>query len=427
MKKMSIILGIFSIVSLWHCSVATTEGVSLNLRETPIVGLVRQNAGAVVNIATEQIVLLRESPAWGPYGSEFDSLFDQFFGARSRALKLKSVGSGVIIDDQGIVVTNAHVVHMAKNIFVILNDGTSVSGKLVYENIHSDLALIKIKPSKPLTKVVLARDDDIIIGETVVAIGNPLGLENSVTAGIISGKEREITSLWGQKIASDLLQTDAPINPGNSGGALMNLNGELIGINMAVVQNSQSIGFAIPVKKVREAIAAYQHNQELAVKYRGQLPAPIPYQSFENTDRVREEKQWSPYSDMERIYQEMDKMFRGVLRNRQSRSTGGVFNTDIFYDTSLDWKETPDGYEIRLKVAGLNKDKMDIEISDRSMTISGQGSAMQEAGDTQGRYHSQQFHSFLRTISLPEDADSTSVKTDIEGDYLIIRMNKKRP
>ncbi len=274
---------------------AIVGGDAVNPRETPVVKVVRENAAAVVNISTEHIILLRENPAWGNYGSEFDFLFDQFFGLhqRTRALKLNSVGSGVVVDSNGIIVTNAHVVHMASNIFVVLNDGTSAAGKVVYENPRADLALIRVDPPKPLKAVSLGQDDDVMIGETVVAIGNPLGLENSVSAGVISGKDREVYSSRDEKVSEGLIQTDAPINPGNSGGALFNLAGELIGINVAVVQNSQSIGFAIPVKKVRGAIDAHQRNDKFTIRQRGG-PAPAPAVPQERTAPLREQDEWNP-------------------------------------------------------------------------------------------------------------------------------------
>ena len=404
-----------------------------NPRETPVVQVVRQNAAAVVNISTEQIVLLRESPVWGRYGSEFDYLFDQFFGMqqhaegmqqRTRALKLKSVGSGVIVDKEGLVVTNAHVVHMASNIFVIFNDGVRVRGKIVYENIQNDLALVKIDSAslKPLTEVKLGQDGDIMIGETAVAIGNPLGLENSVTVGIISGKERELYSSEGEKIGSAFIQTDAPINPGNSGGALLNLDGELVGINVAVVQNSQSIGFAIPVKKVREALETYRHNPSLTLKNRQQVKASV----LEPEAEPDQNQPWNPSDEMERIRRQMDEMFRGSFGQRNPGDQWGAFNTDIFYDPGLDLKETPAGYEINLNVAGLDKDKIDVEINEHSLTVSGQGSGEEEGTTPDSAYRSRQFHSFLRTIPLPPDADSGSVKTEVKGDNLIIRMGKKK-
>lgn len=426
MKTKPVIPAIFfTAVLLISSGIAVPNAGCDNPRETPIVKVVRENAGAVVNISTEHIVLLRENPVWGSYGSEFDYLFNQFFGARTRtrALKLKSVGSGVIVDKGGLIVTNAHVVHMASNIFVILNDGTRMPGKVVYENIQDDLALVKVGPvsRKPLTQARLGADDDIIIGETVVAIGNPLGLENSVTVGIISGKGREIHSSEGQKVSDELIQTDAPINPGNSGGALLNLNGELVGINVAVVQNSQSIGFAVPVKKIKQATEAHKHNEPFVLKQRRpvQPPAPAPQAG------PGEDGQWDPLDEMERIRREMDQMFSGAFGRREPQDQWGMFNTDMFYDSGLDVKETPQGYEIRLNVAGLDKDKIDIEINDRSLTVSGQGSGREEQTFPQGAFRSRQFHSFLRAIPLPEDADGASVKTEIDGDYLIIRMNRK--
>ena len=178
MNMKTIILPVFLTAVLLCCPAAVSESAVQNPRETPVVKVVRGNAAAVVNISTEQIVLLRESPVWGRYGSEFDYLFDQFFDAqqRTRALKLKSVGLGVIVDKAGLVVTNAHVVHMASNIFVVFNDGTKVPGKIVYENMQDDPALVKVRLEKPLTEVRLGRDEDVLIGETAVAIGNPLGL-----------------------------------------------------------------------------------------------------------------------------------------------------------------------------------------------------------------------------------------------------------
>lgn len=423
MKTKIVILPIsLTVALLMFSSIVVPRVYCDNPRETPVVKVVRENAEAVVNISTEHIILLRENPAWGQYGSEFDFWFDQFFGqsGRMRALKLKSVGSGVIVDKEGMIITNAHVVHMASNIFVILSDGTSVQGKVVYENPADDLALIKIDSPKPLKAVTLGREDDILIGETVVAIGNPLGLENSVTVGIISGKEREIYSSRGEKVSDELIQIDAPINPGNSGGALLNLLGELVGINVAVVQNSQSIGFAVPIKKVKEAIDARQRSQPLAIKHRARPAPPSAVSSAQPQGQG-----WDPFSEMEQMRKEMDEMFRGIWGRRDKTDKGGMFNTDIFYDTSLDMKETDEGYEIKLDVSDLNKEKIDINVNDSSLTISGQGSDTEEETSPQSLYRSRRFHSFLRTIPLPADADSESVATDIKGDTLMIRLRKK--
>lgn len=225
-------------------------------RQTPVVQVVQEWAPAVVNIGTERIVLLRQHPYWGDYGQRFDFFFKQFYQPyRYSALKIPSVGSGVILKKDGLIVTNAHVVHMASKIFVTLQEGTTLEGKAVLVAPEDDLALIEIYPPHPLKAIKLAEPNDLMIGETVIAIGNPLGLENTVTVGVVSGKNRSFNLAGQERLLTDLIQTDAPINPGNSGGALLNLNGELVGINLAVVLNAQNIGFAIPVEKVRRLLA----------------------------------------------------------------------------------------------------------------------------------------------------------------------------
>jgi len=207
-------------------------------RQTPIVKIVREYAPAVVNVRTETIMDLKEYPEWGKYGEQLDLFLKEYFGENysEGTLKYKSVGSGVIVRKDGLIVTNAHVIQKASNIFVVLLDGTILPA-----------TVIKISQA-------FADIGELMIGETVIAIGNPLGLENSVTVGVISGKERSFTNPECEYACTGLLQTDASINPGNSGGALLNLDGELIGVNLAVVQDAQNIGFAIPVNKVEKLL-----------------------------------------------------------------------------------------------------------------------------------------------------------------------------
>jgi serine protease Do len=221
-------------------------------RETPVVQVVRDNAASVVNIRTESLVDLKEHPAWGQYGERLDRFFKQYFGEdySEGTVKLKSVGSGVIVDKAGLIVTNAHVVHRATTIYAVLRDGAVAEAKVVKVNTLDDLALIRISPARDLSAVRFADVKTLMIGETVVAIGNPLGLENSVTTGVISGINRAFRNTECDYACSGLLQTDASINPGNSGGALLNMDGELVGINLAVVLGAQNIGFAVPVDKV---------------------------------------------------------------------------------------------------------------------------------------------------------------------------------
>jgi serine protease Do len=222
-------------------------------RRTPIVRVVHKYAHSVVNIQTEQTVNLKEHPDWGQYGEELDEFFRDYFGKNysEGTLTLQSLGSGVILDSSGFIVTNAHVVQRATSIYVVLSDGTTLKSEIVEISPDDDLAIIRINLPHQVKKMQFANMYEIMIGETVIAIGNPLGLENSVTTGVISGINRSFTSPQCGYECSGLLQTDASINPGNSGGALFNLDGELIGINLAVVQGAQNIGFAVPANKVQ--------------------------------------------------------------------------------------------------------------------------------------------------------------------------------
>ncbi|MBN1869217.1 MAG: trypsin-like peptidase domain-containing protein [Candidatus Omnitrophica bacterium] len=416
----------FLIVFLWLLLPGSVQAEMSSARETPVVKVVRDNAEAVVNISTEHIILLRENPYWGQYGSEFDYFFDQFFGIQRprRALKLNSVGSGVIVDAQGVIVTNAHVVHMASNIFIVLNDGTSVPGKVVYENLKDDLAIVRIQPPKPLKQVKLGTTGDIMIGESVVAIGNPLGLENTVTLGVISGKDREINSPQGTTVMGELLQIDAPINPGNSGGALINLDGELVGINVAVVQNSQSIGFAIPVEKVKAALKSHEDNKNLAVKYRKAAGEPRQALSQNKPEPAQPVDRWDPFEEMARMSDEMDRMFQGAF-GRGGSPGKGMFNSNIFYDSDFDIEDKGNEYVVKVEVKGVDKDKINIEINQGSLTVSGEHSAVEEEKGPDGYYSSQSIGSFLRTIPLPDDADTEKVKTEFEGDLIVITIPKK--
>ncbi len=226
-------------------------------RRTPVVAAVEKAGPAVVNISTEQIVVRQGDPFFGFRDPFFDQFFRDYFERFSgpRQFRAHSLGSGVIIDPEGHVVTNEHVVRKASRIDVTLSDGSKYEGKLLSSDAESDLALIKLNSNKPLPAVKMGRSDDLMIGETVIALGNPFGLESTVTTGVVSAKNRSVT-LEGHEAYAGLIQTDAAINPGNSGGALVNINGELIGINVAIRADAQGIGFAIPVDRVREVIKA---------------------------------------------------------------------------------------------------------------------------------------------------------------------------
>jgi S1-C subfamily serine protease len=154
------------------------------------------------------------------------------------------VGSGVIVDEQGIVVTNCHVVGSLRSVKVRLTDGSQVTAEVLATETAWDLAILKLPTKKKLRAVSFAKVEDLMVGETVIAIGNPLGYPNSVSTGIISALNREVT-LPTADVITGAIQTDASINSGNSGGALLNINGELIGINFAAQKDARGIAFAI--------------------------------------------------------------------------------------------------------------------------------------------------------------------------------------
>jgi len=182
----------------------------------------------------------------GPFGNDdpMQDFFEKFFGEdRQRDFKQKSLGSGFIIDKDGYIVTNNHVVENADKIKVILKDEKEFDAEIVGRDANTDLALIKIESDHNLPIVKLGNSDALEVGQWVVAIGNPFGLEHTLTAGIVSAKGRVI----GSGPYDDFIQTDASINPGNSGGPLIDMKGEVVGINTAIVASGQGIGFAIPI------------------------------------------------------------------------------------------------------------------------------------------------------------------------------------
>ncbi len=209
---------------------------------------------AVVNISTTKTVRSGgfRSPFGqnSPFGRNFggDDFFERFFGdIPQRQFKQRSLGSGFIISDDGYIFTNNHVVEQADKILVKLSDGKEYEAKVIGKDANTDIALIKIKANGSLPVVETGDSDKLRVGEWVMAIGNPFGLEQTVTAGIVSAKGRVI----GAGPYDNFIQTDASINPGNSGGPLFNMDGKVIGINTAIVAQGQGIGFAIPINMAK--------------------------------------------------------------------------------------------------------------------------------------------------------------------------------
>ena len=223
----------------------------LNRRRTPLVVAVEKVSPAVVNIYTSEI---GRSPR-NPFRDFGNNLFDQFFNDffyQNRNNK-KSLGSGILIDREGYIITNEHVVARASEIHVALSDKREFEARVIGADIKLDLAIIKIDSKQLLPFVPMGRSDDLMIGEQVLAIGNPFGLRHTVTTGIISALNRNIKA-GKNKVYSDFIQVDASINPGNSGGPLININGSLIGINTAIYQKAEGIGFAIPIDDAKRIV-----------------------------------------------------------------------------------------------------------------------------------------------------------------------------
>lgn len=221
-----------------------------DVRRDAVVAAVQRVMPAVVNVATETVVPSRDA---------LEDLFRDFFGRyyqRRPPNTQYSLGSGVIIDEEGFVLTNFHVVNRASRVWVRLSDGREFECEKVSGTSATDVALLKIKTTakERFAAVPFAADDDLLLGETVLALGNPFGLGGSVSRGILSSKSRRPPAENEPLDVLDWLQTDAAINPGNSGGPLVNLRGELIGISVAIYREAQGIGFAIPVKRVAQAM-----------------------------------------------------------------------------------------------------------------------------------------------------------------------------
>ena len=216
-------------------------------RRTPVVKVYQDTHQAVVNIAGERLV---STSIW--QGFDWPDMFDR--GGPRYQRQVAVLGSGLVVHEDGYVITNAHVIQSAERIKVVFGDGSEFAAEIISADESKDLAVLRIPAEKKLPFIHLGRSDDLMIGETVIAIGNPYGYANTVTSGVISavGRDIQITDdFW----LRGLIQTDAPINPGNSGGPLLNINGELIGINTAVRAEAENIGFAIPVDMLADNLS----------------------------------------------------------------------------------------------------------------------------------------------------------------------------
>ncbi len=258
--------GLLAVSSFYPASYVEAKTDNIQAIPQSFSSLAEKASPAVVNIRTVKTIkgggrVFRHFKR-GPFGEDdpMRDFFDRFFGEnRQHDFKQRSLGSGFIIDKEGYIVTNNHVVESADKIEVLLKDEKKFDAEIVGRDVSTDLALIKIKSGRNLPVLKFGDSDAVKVGQWVVAIGNPFGLDHTITAGIISAKGRVI----GSGPYDDFLQTDASINPGNSGGPLINMKGEVVGINTAIIAGGQGIGFAIPVNLAKGIIDQLKNSGEV--------------------------------------------------------------------------------------------------------------------------------------------------------------------
>jgi serine protease Do len=236
-------------------SASGTSPSSADSLQSAFVRVAERVRPAVVHIGTVQVSRQRRPPMVpGPYSDDplLKDFFDQFFGPRGPGRREEfhqpGLGSGVIVDKRGYVLTNHHVVKGADGVIIRLSSKQEYRGRIIGNDVMTDLAVIRFEPDIDLAVATLGDSDTLRVGEWAIAIGNPFGLDQTVTVGVVSATGRAV---GGIATYENFIQTDASINPGNSGGPLLNLRGEVIGINTAIVATGQGIGFAIPANMVK--------------------------------------------------------------------------------------------------------------------------------------------------------------------------------
>jgi len=293
--RVAALLGAALIVSPFVASFAQSASSAVATTQTPVAGITAPNGSfapvvavakpAVVTVTTVMKAQPQDMGDEQPFSgnSPFDDYFRQFFGDQGipmpktppqQAQRTEALGSGFIVDADGTIVTNNHVVDGATSIKVTLDDGTELPAKLVGHDAKNDLAVLKIKADKPLPTVKWGDSDKLMTGDQVLAIGNPFGIGTTVTAGIVSARGRDLHS----GPFDDFIQIDAPINHGNSGGPLVDVNGNVIGINTAIYSpngGSVGVGFAIPSDQAQKVVAKLMKGGDIEYGYLGVQIQPV--------------------------------------------------------------------------------------------------------------------------------------------------------
>src|SRR4051794_13581393 len=254
-----------------------------NLRRTVTVEVAEKTKDAVVYISTTKVINQRVGGN-DPFWNQFDLGY--------RKVPVGSLGSGFIVHKDGYVVTNHHVIDRARQINVELLDGRKLPADLIASDPDADLAVLRIHSDKPFPTIELGDSSDIMVGEPVIAVGNPLGFSHTVSDGIVSAVHRDLKDEQNKVILGDLVQTDAAINPGNSGGPLLNAYGQVIGINTAIRGDAQNIGFAIQVNRLRDLIPSLMNPAQA-----NKVDVPV---------KLKEERHLSPPAKVDRIVRVAD-------------------------------------------------------------------------------------------------------------------------
>ena len=253
-----------SLERLWTvvlCGLALLGGEArAGSRRTPVTDAVQKVQPSVVSISSEKKAA--SSSRW-PFTPE-----------ESQRPRVNGMGTGVVIDQRGFILTNHHVVDKVQGIEVHLADGTIYPARVLQFDPQMDLAVIKVDAGRPLPAITIGASADLMVGESVITIGNAFGYENTVSVGIVSALKRNVT-LSDDQVYRNLIQTDACINPGNSGGALVNIDGELIGINVAVRAGAQGIGFALPIDDVKRSAVEMMSTRRLAATWHGLVASEL--------------------------------------------------------------------------------------------------------------------------------------------------------
>ncbi len=354
----------------------------------------------------------------------FRDFFDRFFGDETpKEFKQPSLGSGFIIDKKGYVVTNNHVIEGADQIKVKLDDESEFDAQVVGRDPSTDLAVLKVKADRDLPAVKLGNSDALKIGQWVVAIGSPFGLERTVTAGIVSAKGRVI----GSGPYDDFIQTDASINPGNSGGPLINMKGEVVGINTAIVASGQGIGFAIPINLAKDVISQLKSEGEVT---RGWLGVAIQDLSPEMAEYYGIESKKGVF---------VADVFEGDPADR-----AGIRPKDIILEVS--GKKVDSSRQLTGMIAGLDvgdsatiiilrdgkKKTVTVNIAKRDATKLATKEPAQQQGEALGIHVAGLMPEIAQRFNLSEssgvivmnvDADSKAAEADVRAGDIIKEIN----